>query len=63
MSPAGNSSEEKSGKFSKQRFGSAYIASAVALENAGVDLDIYTTSINSSALKVACGPPGIRAKN
>jgi hypothetical protein len=39
------------------------IKSAVALECAVVDLDIYTTiSTNSSALEVACSPPGIGAK-
>jgi hypothetical protein len=37
-----------------------YIAGgAVALEGAGVDLDICIISINSSALQVACPPPGI----
>jgi hypothetical protein len=43
-------------------FGITYIAGGVALENAGVDLDIYTISINSSSLEVACPPPGIGAK-
>jgi hypothetical protein len=35
-----------------------YIAGAIALENAGVDLDICTTGKKSSALEVACPPPG-----
>jgi hypothetical protein len=38
-----------------------YPASDVALESAGVDLDICTCSINSSALEVACPPPEIGA--
>jgi hypothetical protein len=42
---------------------STYIgAGGVALETAGVDLDICTVSINSSALEVACTAPGIAAK-
>jgi hypothetical protein len=46
---------------SESRFCTTYIASAVALENACVDLDIdnCTISINSSTLEVACPPPGI----
>jgi hypothetical protein len=31
-------------------------------ESAGVDLNMCTISINSSALEVACPPPGIGAK-
>jgi hypothetical protein len=38
------------------------VAGGVALESAGVDLDICTIDINSSALEVACPPPGIGAK-
>jgi hypothetical protein len=38
---------------------STYHQSAVALESAGVDLEIGTHGVNSSTLKVACGPPGI----
>ena len=58
MSHAGNWSEENSGKFSEQRFGSTYKGGGVALEGAVVDLRIGTIGINSSALEVACGPPG-----
>ena len=36
--------------------------SSIALEGAVVDLDIGTASTNSSALQVACPPPGIGAK-
>jgi hypothetical protein len=65
MSPAGNWSEESSTKFQgKNRF--TYIASSVALECAAIDLhnaaNVTTVSINSSALGVACPPPGIGAK-
>jgi hypothetical protein len=49
-------------EISETRFRTTYRASAVALENAGVDLDICTISINCSALEVACPPPGIGAK-
>jgi hypothetical protein len=43
---------------SENSFGTTYIFSTVALENAGVDLDICThESNNSSALEVACPPP------
>jgi hypothetical protein len=38
------------------------VASDVALESAGVDLDICITGKDCSALEVACGPPGIGAK-
>jgi hypothetical protein len=42
---------------------STYHASAVALEDAVIDLDITTrSSINSSALEFACPPPGIEAE-
>jgi hypothetical protein len=44
------------------RFHTTYIASAVALESAGVDIDICTICQNSAALGVACPPPGIGAK-
>jgi hypothetical protein len=43
-------------------FGTTYTGSAVALEDACVNLNICTISINSSALEVACPPPGIGAK-
>jgi hypothetical protein len=48
---------------SENSIGITYIGSgsSVALEGAIVDLDIGTASINSSALQVACPPPGIRA--
>jgi hypothetical protein len=38
------------------------VASAVALEDAGVDLDICISGSNSATLEVACPPPGIGAK-
>jgi hypothetical protein len=44
------------------RFRTTYLVNAIALECAGVDLDICTISINSSALEVACPPPGHRRK-
>jgi hypothetical protein len=48
---------------SETRFGTAYILGVVTLESAGIDLDIGTgRSTNSSALQVACGPPGHRGK-
>jgi hypothetical protein len=54
---------ENARNFLENSFGTTYIGSgSVALECAGVDLDICTKSINSSALEVACPPPGIRAK-
>jgi hypothetical protein len=59
--PARNWSEESLGKFCDQ-LGTTYSESAVALENAGVDLDICFISNNSSALEVAFPPPGIGAK-
>jgi hypothetical protein len=41
-----------------------YPAGSVTLEGAVIDLYIGTPyGINSSALEVACGPPGIGAKN
>jgi hypothetical protein len=49
-------------KISENSFGTTHQASAVALENAGVDLDICirtTFSKNSTALKVTCPPPEI----
>jgi hypothetical protein len=49
---------------SETRFCTTYISSgSVALENACVDLDICTISFNSSALEVACPPPGHRASS
>jgi hypothetical protein len=56
---------EKSGKHSRTylELRSTYIgAGSVALECAAMDLDISITGIDSSALKVACGPPGVGAK-
>ena len=47
---------------SETRFRSTYSCSsvsAVALERAGVDLDICIPITHSSALKVVCDPPGI----
>jgi hypothetical protein len=62
MSPAGKWSEENSGKFSEQIV-ITYSATSVALKCAVMDLHIGTiTGKNSSALEVACGPPGIGAK-
>jgi hypothetical protein len=47
---------------SQRSFGITYIGGRVALEGAIIDLNIGTTSpsINSSALEVACPPPGHR---
>jgi hypothetical protein len=47
---------------SETRFRTTYLFSAIALERAGVDLDICTIGKNSSALEVACPPPGIGTK-
>jgi hypothetical protein len=49
-------------QISETRFRTTYKVSAVALKNAGVDLDLCAISINSTALEVACPPPGIEAK-
>jgi hypothetical protein len=49
---------ETSGKFSEQLW-NTYRQGSVAQEGAVVNLHIGTTGINSSALKVACGPPEI----
>jgi hypothetical protein len=59
--------ERKIKENSQKSFGTGptYIAIysiAILKECAGVDLDICTISINSSALEVACPPPGIGAK-
>ena len=53
---------EKVQENSETRFRTTYLVSTIALEHAGVDLEICTKSINSSTLEVACPPPGIRAK-
>jgi hypothetical protein len=48
---------------SMTRFRPTYIYGGVTLESASIDLNIGTArSTNSSALQVACGPPGIGAK-
>jgi hypothetical protein len=57
MSPAGNWSEENSGKFWDQLV-TTYVGGSVALECAVVDLHGAVRNINSAALKVACPPPG-----
>jgi hypothetical protein len=55
-------------KFLGTGFGITYIAkttntvSSVTLESAVMDLHIGTNNTNSSALQVACPPPGIGAK-
>jgi hypothetical protein len=54
--------ERKCKEISQNNFRNTYMASDVALENTGVDLDFCARSKNSSALEVACGPPGIGAK-
>jgi hypothetical protein len=59
--PPGNGAK-KVQETSEPRFCTTYIGSTVALENAGVDLDICILRKNSSALEVACPPPGIGAK-
>jgi hypothetical protein len=62
MSPAGNWSR-KVREVSQNRFGITYIFGFVALKCAVVDLHIASAGINSAALEVPCGPPGIGAKN
>jgi hypothetical protein len=54
--------ERKNKKNAQNSFGTTYIVSAVALESAGVDLDICNIGRNSSALEVVFPPPGIGAK-
>jgi hypothetical protein len=54
--------ERKDKEISQNSFGTTYSVGSVALESAGVDLDICTIGINSSTLEVACPPPGIGAK-
>jgi hypothetical protein len=60
MFPARNWSEVQ--ETSATKFCTTYIESTVALQNAGVDLDICTIDINRSALEVACPPRGIGAE-
>jgi hypothetical protein len=61
--PAPGIGAKKAQRISETRFGT-YIIGAVTLERAGIDINIGTAiSKNCSALKVACGPPGIGAKN
>jgi hypothetical protein len=49
---------------SETNFGITYRAGSVALKSGVVDLHICTIlSINRSALKVACPPPGVVANN
>jgi hypothetical protein len=55
--------QQKYKENSQNSFGTTYSVGSVALENAGIDLDICTISgRNSSTLEVACPPPGIGAK-
>jgi hypothetical protein len=53
-------------EISETKFRTAYFVSAVALKSAVINLDFNSTGIsgsaNSSALEVACPPPGIGAK-
>jgi hypothetical protein len=49
-------------EISQNSFGITYRGCSVALEGAVVDLHIGNTGIDSSALEVACPPPGIGAK-
>jgi hypothetical protein len=61
MSPAGNWSEESSGKLllgPTWNYLGTYIAGSVTLEGAVMDLCIGTSGRNSTALEIACGPPG-----
>jgi hypothetical protein len=52
-----------SGVRERTQYESDYISSSVALESAGVDLDICVAGINCSALRVVqCPPPGIGAQ-
>jgi hypothetical protein len=51
------------GNFSKNSFGTYIVAGSVGLKGAVINLHIGTTrSGYSSALEVACGPPGIGEK-
>jgi hypothetical protein len=61
MWPAGNSSR-KVREISRKSFGSTYIGGTVAFEGAVVDHQSALININSSALEVACPPPGIGVK-
>jgi hypothetical protein len=56
--------ERKVKEISQSTFGITYTGTIcnVALENAGVDFDIGAIDKHSSALEVACPPPGIGAK-
>jgi hypothetical protein len=59
--PPGIGAKEVQG-ISETNFGMTYIIQrSVALESAAVDLHIGIASKDSSALGVACPPPGIRA--
>jgi hypothetical protein len=77
MFPAGNWSENLRKFFSLKMLGwsgkvvqtkagtyiiAALVADSVTLEGAVMDLHIAHSGINSSALQVACPPPGIGAK-
>jgi hypothetical protein len=54
---------KKNQESSRKSFVSTYIGGVVALEYGIVDLHIgITDNINSSALEVACPPPGIERK-
>jgi hypothetical protein len=61
MWPAGNWSR-KVREISKNGFGTTEYLGSVALESAVMDLDNRIIGRDSSALEVACGPPGIGAK-
>jgi hypothetical protein len=47
---------------SRDSFGITYVGGSVALESAVINLEVAILNKNSSALEVACGPPGIGAK-
>jgi hypothetical protein len=58
--PAPGIGAKKVQEISETRFRTTYRFSAIALERAGVDLDICLISTNISSLEVACPPPEIR---
>jgi hypothetical protein len=60
--PAPGIGAKKVQESSRTNLGTYKVCSSVALEGAVVDLNSAFISINSSALEVACPPPGIRAK-
>jgi hypothetical protein len=63
MSHAGNSSENFKNFLGKRLVGVTYILGTIALEGTVIDLQNGAIlSVKSSALQVACPPPGHRRK-